>query len=671
MGCLIAATLLDRRFPTNVSVTATLAVHAIATTVALVVLCAITRSFTPPDDVRFWLATLVAAVGPTLAGYAAYWFLLRRVGVRALNGMLFLVAPSTAVAGAVLFAETLTIATWTGFLLCTAGVTLVLAWGSQRSRNPSPGRSSPRTRCPRNSGQVSNEESGCRVGMLRNGRRVQALSQENTPEDTLITAPAGVLRGQVVDSGVIRMLGVPYAEAPVGPRRFQRPVRRAPWKGSLDATGYGPTAPQSAATGPLRELLPRRIITGDDYLNLNLWAPTIGDGHPVMVFVHGGSWTSGSGAVGGYDGTRFARDGVVLVTINYRLGADGFAWFGDGPANLALLDQICALEWVHDNIAAFGGDPGNVTVFGESSGAMSIGALLAMPAARGRFRRAILESGSTFHSISSESARLVAKRMSEILHVRPTREALAEVPLDALLDAQTQLAAEVSKRPRRSLWGDVAVNGLVFEPVVDGRSLPTSPIEALRAGAAADVDLLIGWNREEANIALVLEGPDRMRNWMVPLAAARTKLPLGKGTRTYRRAFRGERAAATIGGILTDWLYRIPAIRTAEAHPRTHLYEFAWRSPAFDGRLGACHGVELPFVFDNLDHADWEELVGASPPQHLADDVHGAWVRFARTGDPGWDPYSSTQRTTHRFDTAGITLTDPDSTRRTIWEDRR
>lgn len=475
----------------------------------------------------------------------------------------------------------------------------------------------------------------------------------------------------MVDSGVVRMLGVPYAESPVGPRRFHRPVRRHPWEGVFDATRYGPTAPQSAPSGPLGELLPRSIIRGDDYLNLNIWAPGTGEGHPVMVFIHGGSWTSGSGAVGGYDGTRFARDGAVLVTINYRLGADGFAWFGDGAANLALLDQICALEWVRDNISALGGDPGNVTVFGESSGAMSVGALLAMPTARGLFRRAILESGSTFHAISGESARLVATRLSEILHVSPSREALAEVPLGALLDAQTRLAAEVSKRPRRSLWGDVAVNGLVFEPVVDGQSLPTSPIEAVRAGAAADVDLLVGWNTEEANIALVPEGPGRMKSWMVPLAAARTKLPLVEGTRTYRRAFREATAAATIGGILTDWLYRIPAIRTAEAHPRTHVYEFAWRSPAFDGRLGACHGVELPFVFDNLDHPDWNGLVGASPPQHLADDMHGAWIRFARTGNPGWDPYSTAQRITHRFDTDSVTLIDPDSTRRKIWDNRR
>lgn len=497
------------------------------------------------------------------------------------------------------------------------------------------------------------------------------MARAGAPDDTSITTPAGVLRGQVVDGGVLRVLGVPYAEAPVGPRRFRPPVRRGPWEGAFDATVYGPTAPQSAPSGPLGELLPRRIIPGDDDLNLNVWAPAAGDDHPVMVFIHGGSWTSGSGSVGGYDGTRFARDGVVLVTINYRLGADGFAWFGDGTANLALLDQICALEWVRDNIASFGGDPANVTVFGESSGAMSIGALLAMPSAQGLFRRAILESGSTFHSISGESARLVATRLAGILQVAPSREALADVPVDALLDAQTQLAAEVSKRPRRSLWGDVAVNGLVFEPVVDGRTLPAPPIEAIRGGAAADVDLLIGWNTEEANIALVPDGTDRVKRWMVPLIAARTGLPIVQGTRTYRRAFGGATAAATIGGILTDWLYRIPAIRTAEAHQRTHLYEFAWRSPAFDGELGACHGVELPFVFDNLDHPDWSGLTGDSPPQHLADDVHGAWISFARTGNPGWDAYTDSQRIVHRFDTDATTDIDPDSTRRTIWADRR
>lgn len=507
--------------------------------------------------------------------------------------------------------------------------------------------------------------------MLEPWDRWGMMAIEAPRDAACITAPAGGLCGQIDGDGIRRWLGVPYAEAPVGPRRFQPPVRRAPFPEDVAATEYGPTAPQSAPSGPLGDLLPRRIIPGDDYLNLNVWAPPAGNGHPVMVFIHGGSWTSGAGSVGGYDGTRFARDGVVLVTINYRLGADGFAWFGEGDANLALLDQICALEWVRDNIAAFGGDPRTVTVFGESSGAMSIGALLAMPGAHGLFRRAILESGSTFHSISTESARLVATRLADILDVPPSREGLAGVETDALLAAQTQLASEVSRRPRTSLWGDVATNGLVFEPVIDGRSLPVAPIESIRAGSAANVELLVGWNTDEANIALVPAGIGRIKQWMVPIAARRTRLPIMRGTRTYRRVFRRRSAGAIVGGILTDWLYRIPAIRTAEAHSNSYVYEFAWRSPAFDGQLGACHGVELPFVFDTLDHPDWAELVGPEAPQRLADDVHRTWIRFARTGDPGWAPYSPGTRTTFHFDAECATLSDPDAARRMIWADRR
>jgi para-nitrobenzyl esterase len=484
-------------------------------------------------------------------------------------------------------------------------------------------------------------------------------------EAALVAGPAGAVRGQVLADGVRRFLGIPYAQPPVGPFRFHPPVRREPWAGELDATSYGATAPQSAPSGPLGDLLPRRAVAGDDYLNLNVWVPPSGDGHAVMVFVHGGSWTSGAGSIGGYDGARFARDGVVLVSINYRLGADGFAWFGDGVANLAQLDQITALEWVRDNIAAFGGDPGNVTVFGESSGAMSIGALLAMPAAKGLFGRAVMESGSTFHTISADSARKVAVRLARILGVEPSRDGLATVPVERLLAAQTQVSVEMSKRPFRALWGDAATNLLAFEPVVDGDTLPVRPLDALRSGAADDIDLLVGWNRDEANLFLVPSGLDSFRAWARYLLAARTRLPIPRGIRAYRAA--EPHAGRSASSMLTDWVYRVPAIRTAEAHPRTHLYEFAWRSPAFDGAMGACHGAELPFVFDNLDHPDWAGLVGEAPAQQVADDVHGAWIAFARTGDPGWSRYTAEERAVRRFDLTSATLLDPDGDLRTVW----
>jgi len=490
----------------------------------------------------------------------------------------------------------------------------------------------------------------------------------DTPNLSTVDAPAGSIEGRIDVDGIHSFLGLPYAEAPTGPRQFAPPVRRARWTDTLDATEYRSTAPQRQSEGPLAGVLPNVIIPGDDYLNLNVWSPDPTAALPVMVFIHGGSWTTGSGAVDGYNGRAFARDGVVLVTINYRLGVDGFLWFGEGPANLGLLDQITALEWVRDNIAAFGGDSSQVTVFGESSGAMSIGALLAMPAARGLFHRAILESGAARHVVDTASARLVATRLAAILGVAASREAIAAVPRERILAAQSQLATEVSKKPRKKLWGDFAANGLPFEPVIDGVSLPRHPLRAIEDGVAADIDILIGSNSQEAMILLAPLGVGKVKRWLLPFVAIRAGLPPLRATNVFRRELPGGRAADHVSNMLTDWIYRVPAIRIAESHPRSHVYEFAWGSPAFDGELGACHGVELPFVFDTLASSDWDILAGKDAPQALAENVHRAWVAFATTGDPGWPAYSREDRQVMNFDIVSSLTIDPRATSRHLWE---
>ena len=488
----------------------------------------------------------------------------------------------------------------------------------------------------------------------------------------IVSTRAGDVRGTLSAGGIRIFRGIPYAAAPVGELRFAPPRPPAAWPSPLDATAYGPTAPQRESTGPLSELLPNVVIPGDDYLNLNVWTPDGAENLPVMVFVHGGSFTGGSGAVGGYDGSAFARDGVVLVTINYRLGADGFAWFGEGPANLGMLDQIAALEWVRDNAVAFGGDASRVTVFGESAGGMSVGALLAMPAARGLFQRAILESGAAHHAVSAGSAVLVANRLADILGVERSFEGIATVPTERLLEAQAQLGKEVSKRPSKKLWGDVAANGLPFEPVIDGLTLPAAPITTIAAGASAQVGILVGSNTEEAMLAFAPAGNlGKIRGWLLYFLAIRVGLPAVRTARVYRAARPKARAVDRISDLITDWLYRIPAVRLAEAHPGSFVYEFAWRSPAFDGEYGAGHGAELPFVFDNLGNADWAMMTGSSAPQSLADDVHGAWVRFATTGDPGWAAYSADDRVVRRFDTVSTVVTDPASSTRELWTGRR
>ena len=450
----------------------------------------------------------------------------------------------------------------------------------------------------------------------------------------------GPVRSRAAADGVLAFLGIPYAAPPVGPRRFRPPTPPASWTDVRDARAYGPTAPQSPPEGPVARLLPHAEIPGDDYLNLNVWTPGTDGARPVMVFVHGGSFTGGSGALPAYNGARLARHGTVLVTINYRLGVDGFGWFGEGTPNLGLLDQVAALTWVRDNIGAFGGDPANVTVFGESAGAMSVCTLLAMPAAAGLFRRAIAQSGAARCVLSLDTAARAGARIAEILGVAATQAAIADVPVPRLLAAQAQLAQEVANEPDPDRWGrDLAANIMPFEPVVDGQVLPKPPAEALRRGAGADADILIGTNADEGNLFFVPTGVTGQadRHALSAFVRARGYPP------SLADAYRLARPAATdgelISAIMTDGFYRIPALEVARAHRGTYVYEFAWRSPAFDGAMGACHALELPFVFDNLADPGCAALLGSNPPQPVADEVHRAWAAFAATGDPGWPPY--------------------------------
>ena len=257
------------------------------------------------------------------------------------------------------------------------------------------------------------------------------------PVNAVVTTGSGQVRGSVAD-GVTTFKGIPYAAPPFGANRFREPQPVEPWSGVRDALTYGPTPPHVAISrARWTTLLPDPIIPGEDCLNLNIWSPDLGSvGLPVMIWIPGGAFVHGSNAVSWYDGRHFARDGVVCVTINYRLGADGFLYLGDGIANLGLLDQIAALNWVQENIAAFGGDPNNVTIFGQSAGAMSVATLLAMPRAEGLFRRAIAQSGAGHHVLSAMTARRVGRYLAEKLGVEATREAIAAVPIDRLLQGQ-------------------------------------------------------------------------------------------------------------------------------------------------------------------------------------------------------------------------------------------
>src|SRR6266566_410911 len=494
--------------------------------------------------------------------------------------------------------------------------------------------------------------------------------------DTVVRTQLGAVRGATIE-GIAVFKGIPYAASPFGARRFQPPQPVEAWNGVRDALTYGATVAKPPYFPPFDVLLPEPAIAGEDCLNLNIWTPDPGKaGLPVMVWIHGGAFSNGSGAIPQYDGSRFARDGVVCVTINYRLGADGFLYLSDGIPNLGLLDQVAALAWVQENISAFGGDPNNVTIFGESAGGMSASTLLSMPRAKGLFRRVIAQSGAGHHVISPATAKRVGQYLAEKLGVEPTRETIAAVPIDRLLQAQVELSADVFELPDPERWGEVAANLMPFEPVIDGDVLPARPIDSIVAGAGAGVDIMVGTNTDEQRLFMVPNGViNFIKMDILAGTVAAYGLPVAEALATYRATRSDASPGDLLAAIVTDWFYRIPAIRLAEAHTKgngaTYMYEFAWRSPGFDGQLGACHALEIPFVFDTLDKEGYEAFMGDGAPQQLADAMHAAWVAFATSGDPGWPQFDLNRRATMRFDTKQELVEDPRSAERLLWEGLR
>jgi para-nitrobenzyl esterase len=395
-----------------------------------------------------------------------------------------------------------------------------------------------------------------------------------------------------------------------------------------------------------------------------------------MVWIHGGAFRNGTGMIPTYDGTHFARDGVVCVTLNYRLGIEGFLYLGPGTANLGLLDQIAALAWVQENIAAFGGDPGKVTIFGESAGGMSVTTLLAMPRARGLFQRLIAQSGAGHHAITLETARLLGQYLAEKLGVEATPAAFASQPGDRLIQAQVELAGDLATKPDPRRWREVALNLMAHEPVIDGETLTDLPITLIAQGAGAGVEVMVGTNTDEYHFFLVPTAVMDTLGEKALVGLSRIyNLPLEELLSTYRELSPGASPGELYAAVVTDWFFRIPAIQLAEARVKqadpAYMYEFAWRSPQCNGRLGACHALELAFVFDNLHQETNRAMVGPAGPQALASSMHAAWVAFAASGDPGWPLYDLTRRATMRFDVTSAVVDDPHAVERQFWAQRR
>ncbi|TML38984.1 MAG: carboxylesterase family protein [Actinobacteria bacterium] len=502
-----------------------------------------------------------------------------------------------------------------------------------------------------------------------------------------VTTRDGRIEG-VERDGVHVFRGIPYARAPVGPLRWRAPRPPQAWTGVRDATKAGFAAPQ--VPGATERIMPGPALeTDEDCLTLNVWTPsTPAPPRPVMVWIHGGGFLTGAGSLPIYNGRFLAGGGdVVVVTVNYRLGALGFLAHpvlrdpeSGAAGNWGLLDQIAALTWVRDNVEAFGGDPGKVTVFGESAGAMSVGTLMGTPAAAGLFLRAIMQSGSPA-ALPMDEAGPTAE---SVLHaagcdvLEPERA--RALPLGALLEAQEGLWA------RRGM-----AQGLPLQPVVDGAVLERHPSEAIAAGLSAGVATISGTNRDEWEMfamadpgAARLDDEHLQRRLSALLAAGNGRLgaEVGEVLRTYTGARAGRGQPVTPRdlwvAVQSDLVFRLPAIRLAEAQARVgapvHAYLFTWESPAFGGALRSCHALEIPFVWGTHVYPGISTFTGAGPEvDALAARMQQAWLSFARTGEPAdgvtgaWPRYDAGRRATVVLGPGGTVEEAPLDEERRAW----
>jgi para-nitrobenzyl esterase len=477
----------------------------------------------------------------------------------------------------------------------------------------------------------------------------------------IVETACGKLEGFAKD-GVLRFNGIPFAKPPVGALRWRRAEAPEPWAGVRDAARFGNIAPQVPSAA-------EALIGGtpgeqsEDCLYLNVTTPSLDGKRPVMVWIHGGAFVTGAGSLGTYNGKYLSRRGdVVVVTINYRLGALGFLNLRDatdgklpGTGTEGLSDQVMALRWVQQNIAALGGDPGNVTIFGESAGGMSVGALLGMDAAMGLFHKAVPQSGAGHIGRRRESSAKVAKLLIEkIGNGDPTA-----LPYTAILKAQAEIIDEARS------------GGMPFAPTIDEARLPVRPIERIRAGSAAGIPILTGTTMEEwklftaARPKMRLMGADKLRHYTTNLVGEEREAAL-------LAAYEGS-AFERWNAIMTDHTFAVPASRLLEAqaaHAPVYMYRFDWRSPLLGGVLGSCHALELGFVFGTYNEKRAGLFFGSGgKADALSIAMMDAWIAFARSGDPGWPRYETANRATMIFgDSDPHIVNAPDDVRRAAWD---
>ncbi|MCM3659213.1 carboxylesterase family protein [Agromyces mediolanus] len=497
-----------------------------------------------------------------------------------------------------------------------------------------------------------------------------ATSAERTPDDPAEFVEVDTLAGRVRGrwrptvrrasdasggEGAERsaaFLGIPFAEPPVGELRFAAPVPKAPWPGTLDALEFAPTAQRG---DPGVTLIPEPSVPGDATLNVNVFtpspsAPAAGEaGLPVLVWIHGGGYFAGSPASPWYDGRSFNRDGVVTVTISYRLGFDGFGWIADAPSNRGVRDWMLALDWVQQNISAFGGDPGRVTIAGQSAGGGAVLTLLGMPTAQHLFHGVYALSGA-LADVAPARSEAFGRALAAEAGVEPTRAGFGSLPEERVLELQ-QRATELGP----DSLGSIIDDGLPLGPTVDGELIERPTLESLAAGVGRGIPLVLGATDDEFTMAFA-EAEKKLR-W-VPKALLLKKLGMPKERlKPYLRANADVAAKGTAriaGRFLSDRMFRTALLRVVEAREAgasagasagagagtatdasagTWLYRFSWPSGTFGF---AEHCLDVPFFFDCLDGPAMVPLAGPNPPQALADELHAAAVAFVGAGDPGW-----------------------------------
>jgi para-nitrobenzyl esterase len=498
----------------------------------------------------------------------------------------------------------------------------------------------------------------------------------------VVETAAGKVAG-VEHNGVTHYLGVPFAAPPLGRHRFSGPAPVAAWTGVLQADVSRSSPPQPAMPALLDAGTP--AAGNEDCLQLDIYTPSADGGQrPVMVWFFGGGFTNGS--AGTYDATSLALSGdVVVVTVNYRLGALGFSYLEHiderfaGSANAGIRDQMASLRWVRDNIAAFGGDPGCVTIFGESAGGHSVGCLLTSPEAQGLFHRCILQSSAGWGLRSREWAETITSKLMGQLGATSV-EQLQSAGIDALLAAQASIPMRLPDHDSAKAGPrTMGVASFPFAPTLDGVVLAGQVIDEVAAGTAAEVPMLICHTRDEIKLFAGMGYLPELGDDQELAAMMAMSLPDGQAAvEVYRNAEPGGSWNDWLVSFLTDQTYHMPDFRLADVRvrndPRVWMARFSWEPPAADGSFGACHGIEIPFLFYRPGQTG-AFLAGQEVPLQLAHSMQDAWAAFARTGDPNcaslpaWPRYEPEERMVMSIADESVLLRDPDAAVRGIWED--